>query len=118
MDASGARKFSPGARRTMYSTSAWTVAPFLLRRKVFSWPVVSCTTVHTPRLGGGLINSGAWPETMKGQEAFRERVFKSFKEDFLNRQPEARRERLNRVINFLSFVSPTPRTDALFNRAA
>jgi hypothetical protein len=69
-------------------------------------------------LGGALINSGAWPETMKGQEAFRERVFKSFKEDFLNRQPGTRRERLNRVINFLSFVSPTPRTDALFNRAA
>jgi hypothetical protein len=69
-------------------------------------------------LGGALINSGAWPETMKGQEAFRERVFKSFKEDFLNRQPEARRERLNRVISFLSFISPTPRTDALFNRAA
>src|ERR1039458_9723811 len=69
-------------------------------------------------LGGGLINSGAWPETMKGQEAFRERVFKSFKEDFLNRQPEARRERLNRVMSFLSFVSPTPKTDALFNNAA
>src|ERR1039458_1071576 len=69
-------------------------------------------------LGGALIKSGAWPETMKGQEAFRERVFKSFKEDFLNRQPEARRERLNRVISFLSFISPTPRTDALFNRAA
>ena len=69
-------------------------------------------------LGGALIKSGAWPETMTGQEAFRERVFKSLKEDFLNRQPEARRERLNRVINFLSFVSPTPRTDALINRAA
>ena len=69
-------------------------------------------------LGGALINSGAWPEAMKGQEAFRERVFKSFKEDFLNRQPGARRERLNRVINFLSFVSPTPRTDAMINRAA
>jgi hypothetical protein len=69
-------------------------------------------------LGGALINSGAWPETMKGQEAFRERVFKSFKEDFLNQQFEGRRERLNRVINFLSFVSPTPKNDALFNRAA
>jgi hypothetical protein len=69
-------------------------------------------------LGGALINSGTWPEAMKGQEAFRERVFKSFKEDFLNRQPEARRERLNRAINFLSFVSPTPKNDALFNRAA
>jgi len=30
-------------------------------------------------LGGALINSGSWPETMKGQEAFRERVFKSSK---------------------------------------
>jgi hypothetical protein len=69
-------------------------------------------------LGGALINSGAWPETMKGQEAFRERVFKSFKEDFLNRQPEARRERLNRVMSLLSFVSPTPKTEALFNNAA
>jgi len=69
-------------------------------------------------LGGALVNSGAWPETMKGQAVFRERVFKSFKEDFLNRQPESRRERLNRVINFLSFVSPTPKNDALLNRAA
>ena len=55
---------------------------------------------------------------MKDQEAFRERVFKSFKEDFLNRQPESRRERLNRVMSFLSFVSPTPKKDALFNNAA
>jgi hypothetical protein len=69
-------------------------------------------------LGGALVNSGAWPAGMKDQKAFQERVFKSFKEDILQQQPESRRERLNRVINFLSFVSPTQRNDALFNRAA
>src|ERR1039458_2041999 len=53
----GSAEVSPGARRTVYSTSAWTVAPFLLRRKVFSWPVVSCTTVHTPRLAAGAKTS-------------------------------------------------------------
>jgi hypothetical protein len=49
---------------------------------------------------------------------FRERIFKSFKDDFLNRQPESSRERLNRVISFLSFVSPAPKTDALYNKTA
>jgi hypothetical protein len=69
-------------------------------------------------LGGALVNSGAWPAGMKDQKAFQERVFKSFKEDILQQQPESTRERLNRVINFLSFVSPTQRNDALFNRVA
>lgn len=69
-------------------------------------------------LGGALINSGGWPEAMTGEEAFRERVFRSFKEDFLTRQPENRRERLDRIIGVLSFVSPTPKNEALLTKVA
>ena len=69
-------------------------------------------------LGGALINSGAWPEAMTDGEAFRERVFRSFKEGFLGLQSEGKRERLDRVISFLSFVSPTPKNETLLNKAA
>src|SRR4029450_4891135 len=69
-------------------------------------------------LGGALINSGAWPETMTDEDAFRERVFRSFKEDFLHTQPEVKRERLDRVIRLLSFVSPAPKNESLFKTAA
>ena len=66
-------------------------------------------------LGGALIASGNWPEAMTGGEAFRERVFRSFKEDFLSRQPASRRERLGRLIGILSFVSPAPKNETLRN---
>jgi hypothetical protein len=69
-------------------------------------------------LGADLINSGEYLGALTNQQAFRERVFKSFKEDFLRAQPDARRERLNRVIGFLSFVSPTPKNDPLLDHAA
>jgi hypothetical protein len=69
-------------------------------------------------LGGALINANELPVMMTDGEAFRERVFRSFKEDFLNRQPEPSRERLDRLIRFLSFVSPTPKNETLWNKAA
>ena len=68
-------------------------------------------------LGADLINSGEHLAALADQRAFRERVFKSFKEDFLRHYPE-RRERLNRVISFLSFISPTKKDDTLLNNAA
>jgi hypothetical protein len=64
-----------------------------------------------------LINSGENLGSLKDQESFRERVFKSFKDEFLRHYPE-RRERLNRLLSFLSFVSPTKKNDALLNKAA
>jgi hypothetical protein len=69
-------------------------------------------------MGGTLINSGIWPETMTSEEAFRERVFRSFKEDLLNRQPENHRVGLDRLIKLLSFVSPTPKNEKLLDKAA
>src|ERR1022692_4370047 len=69
-------------------------------------------------MGGALINSGTWPQAMTSEEAFRERVFRSFKEDLLIRQPENHRVRLDRLIKFLSFVSPTPKNEKLISKAA
>jgi hypothetical protein len=69
-------------------------------------------------LGASLVNSGEHIAETINKEAFRERVFKSFINDFLNAQPETKRERLRRVIKFLSFVSPAPKNDALLNNAA
>jgi hypothetical protein len=69
-------------------------------------------------LGAGLVNSGMCLGTLTEADAFRERVFKSFKDVFLSAQPEATRDRLSRVISFLSFVSPTRKNDALLNNAA
>jgi len=67
-------------------------------------------------LGAGLVNSGMCLGTLTEADAFRERVFKSFKDVFLSAQPEATRDRLSRVISFLSFVSPTRKNDALLNQ--
>jgi len=69
-------------------------------------------------LGSGLINAGAWVGGMAGTEAFREKVFRSFKEDFLNRQAAEHRERTDQLIRFLSFVSPTANDERLRERAA
>lgn len=69
-------------------------------------------------LGGAMLNSGEWPEAMTDQKAFREQVFKSFKNEFLQRQGEHRRERLDQLIRLLAFVSPTPKNDAFYNKAA
>jgi hypothetical protein len=69
-------------------------------------------------LGGAMLNSGEWPETMTDHEAFREKVFKSFKNDFLERQPEHQRERLDQLIKLLAFVSPTAKNDTFYNKAA
>jgi hypothetical protein len=69
-------------------------------------------------LGADLMNSGEGLEALRDERAFRERVFKSFKDDFLHTQPEAKQERLNRVISLLSFVSPTPKNDALLVKVA
>jgi len=65
-------------------------------------------------LGASQVNSGAWPELLTDSEGFRERVFRSFKEDFLNLHPDAKRERLDRVIRLLSFLSPTPKSASLW----
>jgi hypothetical protein len=69
-------------------------------------------------LGAALIRSGMFAETMPDAEAFRERVFKGFKDDFLLLQPEAGRERLSRLIQILSFISPAPRGEALCKLAS
>jgi DNA polymerase III delta prime subunit len=69
-------------------------------------------------LGGAMLNSGEWPETMTNHEAFREKVFRSFKNDFLERQPEHQRERLDQLIKLLAFVSPTAKNDTFYNKAA
>src|SRR6266850_5855234 len=69
-------------------------------------------------IGGALINSGPFPEAMTSEETFRQRVFKSFKEDFLLRQSEGKQERLDRVIRVLSFVSPAPKRDSLLEHIA
>ncbi|MGO9200423.1 MAG: hypothetical protein ACLQM8_07775, partial [Limisphaerales bacterium] len=69
-------------------------------------------------LGGGLINAGRLPEAMADHETFRQRVFTGFKKDFLERQAAAKRERMDRLIRFLSFVSPAPGNDLLYNKAA
>jgi hypothetical protein len=69
-------------------------------------------------LGADLINSGEHLGGLTNEQTFRELVFKSFKDGFLMTQLEAKRERLSRVISFLSFVSPTRKNEALMNNAA
>ena len=69
-------------------------------------------------LGGGLINTGGLPGDLTDDSDFRERVFNGFKEDFLRLQPESGRNRLDRLMQFLAFVSPTPRSDRLLTQAA
>jgi hypothetical protein len=69
-------------------------------------------------LGGGLINSGAIPETMVEETVFRERVFKGFLEEFLHHQGGHKQDRIRRLIRFLSFVSPTPKDQPLLSKAA
>ncbi len=69
-------------------------------------------------IGGGLINAGALPGVIADHETFRQRVFTGFKKDILERQPAANRERMDRLIRFLSLVSPVPRNELLFNKAA
>ena len=69
-------------------------------------------------MGGAQINTDKGLEEMKDSATFRERVFRSFSHDFLDSQPSNRRERLDRLIKFLSFVSPTPKNDNLSDRAA
>src|ERR1700687_6143914 len=55
---------------------------------------------------------------MTSEEAFHERVFRSFKEDLLNGQSEFHRVRMDPLIKLLSFVSPTPKNEKLLNKAA
>ena len=69
-------------------------------------------------LGGGLINTGGLPGDLTDDSDFRERVFKGFKEDFLRLQPENGRNRLDRLMPFLAFASPTPRSDRFLTKAA
>ena len=69
-------------------------------------------------LGGELINTGGLPGDLTDDSDFRERVFKGFKEDFLRLQPESGRHRLDRLMQFLAFVSPTPKSDRLLTKAA
>ncbi len=69
-------------------------------------------------LGGELINTGGLAGDLTDDSDFRERVFKGFKEDFLRLQPEGGRHRLDRLMQFLAFVSPTPRSDRLLTKAA
>ena len=69
-------------------------------------------------LGADLVNSGQHLAALPDEQAFRKRVFKSFKDDFLQAQPEAKRERLSRVISFLSFISPTRKNQALLDDVA
>lgn len=68
-------------------------------------------------IGGGLIKAGSLPDAMTDQHAFRQRVFRGFKEDFLLAQPESDRKRMDRLIRFLSLVSPAPRNELLFSKA-
>jgi hypothetical protein len=69
-------------------------------------------------LGAAMLNSGEWPEAIKDHAVFRERVFKSLKNDFLSRQPEPQRERLDQLIKLLAFVSPVAKNDIFYNTAA
>lgn len=87
--------------------------------------------IHAPRLveladrcpllvvlGGALTNTGAFPGDLTDQEDFRERVFRGFKEGFLRSCTEAKQVRLDRLIKFLSYVSPAPKTELLPDQAA
>jgi hypothetical protein len=69
-------------------------------------------------IGGGLINAGALPGVIADHETFRQRVFTGFKKDILERQPAANRERMDRLIRFLSLVSPAPGKELLSNKLA
>jgi hypothetical protein len=69
-------------------------------------------------IGAGLIKAGSLPDAMTDHDTFRQRVFRGFKEDFLLGQPEPGRKRIDRLIRFLSLVSPAPRTELLLNKAA
>ncbi len=69
-------------------------------------------------IGGGLINAGFLPHAMTDHDTFRQRVFRGFKEDFLGGQPEPARKRMDRLIRFLSLVSPAPGNELLFTKAA
>jgi len=68
-------------------------------------------------IGGGLIKAGSLPDAMTDHDTFRQRVFRGFKEDFLLAQPESDRKRMDRLIRFLSLVSPAPRNELLFSKA-
>jgi hypothetical protein len=69
-------------------------------------------------IGGLLIKSGSFAGAMTDHQTFRERVFKGFKEDFLSRQPENARERVGRLIQILSFISPASEGEGLYKMAA
>jgi hypothetical protein len=69
-------------------------------------------------IGAGLIKAGSLPDAMTDHETFRQRVFRGFKGDFLLGQPEPDRKRMDRLIRFLSLVSPAPRNEPLLSKAA
>jgi hypothetical protein len=69
-------------------------------------------------IGGGLIKAGSLPDAMTDHDTFSQRVFRGFKEDFLLAQPESDRRRTDRLIRFLSLVSPAPGNKLLFSKAA
>jgi hypothetical protein len=69
-------------------------------------------------LGAAELKADRLPQAMTDREAFRERVFKGFIQDFLGSQPESSRKRLDRLLRFLAFVSPAPKDDRLFARGA
>ncbi|MCB1127456.1 MAG: hypothetical protein KDM81_13255, partial [Verrucomicrobiae bacterium] len=69
-------------------------------------------------LGADLLNHGRLPETVTDETAFRERVFKGFRDEFLRSIPSDRKERVGRLIQFLSLVTPAPQEDRLVDLAA
>ncbi len=69
-------------------------------------------------VGGALLKSGNMGSGMTDKEEFRERVFKGFRQDFLRLQPDGKKEKIDRLIQVLSFVSPAAKGEGLYKLAA
>ncbi|PWU13107.1 MAG: hypothetical protein C5B50_20100 [Verrucomicrobia bacterium] len=69
-------------------------------------------------VGGTLLKAGQLGRSITDREEFRERVFKGFRQDFLRQQPEDKREKIDRLIQVLSFVSPATKGESLNELAA
>lgn len=69
-------------------------------------------------VGGALLKSGIMGSSITDKEEFRERVFKGFRQDFLRLQPEGKQERIDRLIQVLSFVSSAAKGEGLYKLAA
>ncbi len=69
-------------------------------------------------LGAALLKRGDLSEGLLGDIDFRERVFRGFRQEFLECQPGDRRPGLEQLINLLSLLSPVPVGETLRGRLA